>query len=103
MKNWKNGMEESSIEKKKLIAELVGVIDYDHYIDFKRKAIMGMHNFGDEFIKTLSWALSAASDDDSVKIMRIWSNQIGQCEMMQRISEAKRKAEQALLGTPNCS
>jgi hypothetical protein len=96
-------MEESSTEKKKLIAELTGVIDYEHYLDFKRKAITGMYNFGDEFIKCLSWALSAANDDDSVKIIRIWSNQIAQCEMMQRIAEAKAKAERDIMGIPNCT
>lgn len=96
-------MEESSIEKKKLIAELAGVIDYDHFLDFKKKAILGMHQFGNEFVKTLSWALGVANDEDSVRIIRIWSNEIAQCEMMQRIYEAKKKAEEAIIGPSNCT
>ena len=78
--------------KEKYIADCLGMIDYDHFIDFKRNAAAGMYEFGNNFIRALSTALIMASDEDAVKIIRIWQNDCTQCEMMYRIKKAKEKS-----------
>ncbi len=95
-------MEEILINERQHIANCLGMIDYDHFIDFKNNAVAGMSHFGDSFIRALAEALRVSTDENAVKIIRIWSNEIGQCEMMQRIKVSKQRALQ-LEGIPNCT
>jgi hypothetical protein len=81
------------------IIKTLGLRDYDHFKDFQLKASQGMQDHGDAFIVALGLALKYASDNDAIKIIRIWGNEVSSYELIHRCDEAKRKAEEEMKWT----
>lgn len=78
----------------KRIQDTLGLRDYDHFKQFKIDAALGMQDHGDRFTRALGLALTYASDNDAVKIIRVWQSEVTQYELIHRFDAAKKKAEE---------
>jgi len=75
------------------IADLAGCVDYKHFRDFINYAIDGLLYSSEDFDRHLGHLLVHCDDQQRVKLIRCFRNEIQVAEMMQRISIAKFKAE----------
>ena len=78
------------------IADMAGMIDFNHFFEFKYRAIKGMLKFGGNFVQALAGALQYADNNNAVKIMRTWRAEVREHELLWRILEAKQKAANVL-------
>ena len=83
---------EDAIEEAKHVIDTLGMIDFEHFVRFKQNAAYGMRKFGDSFIHQLGLALLRANTKDAVRIIKVWQNEVTQCEMLYRIHLAKENA-----------
>lgn len=73
------------------IADCAGVINYDHFLEFKSNAVAGMKKYGDAFVRALGQALDRAEDKDAVKLMHIWRSEVSEHELLYKIYMAKEE------------
>ena len=83
---------EEAQQEQKYTADVLGMIDYSHYLAFKDGAVNGLMIFGNKFQEALGMALSEADDRNSVKIIHMWKNECSVHEMLYKMHLAKEKA-----------
>lgn len=77
--------------------QLMGFMNLKHCEEYRDHVICGLRMFGDLFSKKLGDALDLADLDDSIKIMRYWSQLCENSALMYRMLLAKEKAEHKLV------
>jgi hypothetical protein len=83
-------MNEEELEEQNHIADMLGMIDYQHYLEYKERAINGLMIFGSKFQEALGMALSEADERNAVKIIHTWKNECSVHEMLYKMHLAKQ-------------
>ncbi len=67
----------------------LGYMNHTHWEEFKAHATAGLVRFGDKFLQALGLALSVASLDDAIKIIRAWHEPCEKHAILYKIQLAK--------------
>lgn len=85
---------EESLEMKKHVLDSLGVISYEHFLEFKENAWRGLVTLkNNDFLVNIGRALCLATDKDAVKIILSWREECSHCDLATRILRAREKAK----------
>ena len=89
-------MDEEDIDdllaEQKHVADSLGMVNFDHFLEFRVDAAYGLCKFGSEFEVCLGSTLLAADIKDSVKIIRVWQSICYEYSMLYKIHKAREDA-----------
>lgn len=83
-----------SILEAEHIKKTLGIDDYEQFLEYKNNAVVGMMQFGDNFIKSLGVTLSHADVYQTVKIMRSFYFEVDENAMLYKILKAKQEGNE---------